>query len=138
MDNTEFKQIRGQLNLTQAELSQALDISLSSVRFYEQGRQKIPYKIEYLLSKLIHPNKKKERQESYKSEAAIINESAQGATMDVRDVDTINMTDIVGFIMKNMDEFKRSPEIQLLLEVERKKGKLEITEQFLLDRSKSR
>ena len=126
MDNKKFKQIRNILNLTQAELSEELQISLSSVQYYEQGRQKIPSKVEMLLSKLLGSNNS--FIENYE-------EDNNGPKLNTTYKDSIGMKEVTSFIMENLEEFKKSPEIQILFELERKKAQLELTKQYFSNKS---
>ena len=49
MTPNEFYYIREHLEMTQKELAKILDVSISSIRTYENGRSEVPLSIEFIM-----------------------------------------------------------------------------------------
>ena len=117
MTKEEFKEARKKLKLTQSEFGVELGISSRTVQGYEYGKQKVPLAIASFIKQKI-------------SELSPIIKR-QTIEMNVENLNTLSIEEMVSFCLKHRDYFEQIPEIKLLIERHRKDAEGNLMERHI-------
>ncbi|WP_459213113.1 helix-turn-helix domain-containing protein [Aquimarina rhabdastrellae] len=124
MNSKELKSIRKELGLTQAELASLIEVSTRTIQGWEYGNQKVTKPIaEFLYRKA---EKKKQR---------TINIHNKEIVMDVSQIETLSLKEMVTFCFENLEEFEKLPIIQMYINYYRNEAKANLLEKHVLSKS---